>query len=65
MKKAEKNLEAFKKGVISALKKAGKETDEYTSLFWGNVDGNEFENEADAEAHGEDAAQNELDKERN
>ena len=45
---AEKNLEAFKDGVYRALDNAGIEPDEYTSMFWGNVYGDEFSDENDA-----------------
>ena len=42
MTQAEKNLEAFKRGVRSVV------DDEYSSLFSGNVTGDEWANEQDA-----------------
>jgi hypothetical protein len=54
-----KNLEAFKAGVLEAHATHNLDT-EYASLFWGNVYGDEFENEDEAKSNGIEAVENTL-----
>jgi len=59
---AERNLQAFVRGVEKAFEESGTETDEYTSHFWANVTGSEFTSEEEAFDGGMEIAENELHK---
>ena len=59
MEKNEKNREAFKRGVLSI------QNDEYSSLFWGNVTGEEFDSEEHAFECGVAAVEEAMEQELN
>jgi len=55
----ERFMEAFQKGVLDAHNEHEINT-EYDSLFWGNVDGCEFDSTEDAYTNGFEAVENTL-----